>query len=273
MTITRIILVGLLFVTLQAPIFSRINNLEDAKKKIGIDENLGKKIPLGLDFIDEYGNKVLLKKYFNKGKPVIIVPAYYECPNLCTLVLQGVLNAVMKEEKFTPGEEFTILTVSINPNETADLALKKKQAHLDAIKGRPKDEKVKIKKGWHFLTGKQKNIVPLMQAIGFRYKKIENEYAHGAAIMFATADGRLTRYLFGTTFPTKDFRLALLESAEGKIGSFADKVLMFCFQYVSGKKHYSLIAWKVMTIGAIGCAGIFFIFLGFLWFRERKKKN
>ena len=238
----------------------------------GVDvvEHLGETLPLDLTFEDEEGAVVRLGDYFGKGKPVLITLVYFNCPMLCSMVLNGALES-MRELGWTPGEEFEVVTVSISPAETPALAKEKKDNYLARL-GLPGAER-----GWHFLTGsgaRADNIKALAAALGFgyRYDPSTQDYAHGAAIFFAAADGVVTRYLYGVQFPSQQLRLALVEAGRGEVGSVVDKVLMRCFMYEPSHKKYGFYIWGAMRLGGVLTVLILGGFLLVMWRNERRAR-
>ena len=236
----------------------------------GVDvvEHLGERLPLDLAFRDEAGADVRLGDYFGQGKPVLITLVYFNCPMLCSMVLNGALEG-MRELGWTPGEDFEVVTVSISPTETPELARDKKANYLERL-GLPGADK-----GWHFLTGSGDNIKALAGALGFgyRYDPSTQDYAHGAAIFFAAADGVITRYLYGVQFPAKQLRLALVEAGRGEVGSVVDKVLMRCFMYEPAHKKYGFYIWGAMRLGGLLTIFILGGFLLLLWRGERRARS
>jgi protein SCO1 len=212
---------------------------------VGIDQRLNEQVPLDLVFRDESGAPVRLGSYFG-SKPVILSLAYYECPMLCTLVLNGLASA-LKVLSFDAGKEFEVVTVSFNPDEKPELAAAKKQTYLKAY-GR-----AGAAAGWHFLTGDPDAIAQLTRAVGFRYKFIpeQQQFAHAAGIMVLTPQGKLARYFYGVEFSPRDLRLGLVEAAQNKIGSPVDQLLLFCFHYDATTGKYSATA-----MGAVRVAGV-----------------
>ena len=192
---------------------------------IGIDQRLGEVLPLDLPFRDETGRTVRLGDYFG-ARPVILTLAYYECPMLCTQVLNGVVRS-LRALPFTVGKEFEIVTVSFNPDEKPALASAKKAEYI-ASYGRPE-----AAAGWHFLTGDQPSISAIARAAGFRYRRDEEsgQYIHASGIMVLTPDGVLARYFYGIDYAPRDLRLGLVEASAGRIGTPADRALLFCFHY------------------------------------------
>lgn len=234
-------------------------NLQD----VGVTENLGDKIPLDLTFINADGDPITLKELFKDGKPVLLNPVYYECPQLCSMVKEAIYKAV-KDLQWSPGTEYNIVTFSFDPNEGPELADENKQRYTAKL------DRKNAENGWHFLTGNQENIKQLTEAVGFEYEKLQNnQFAHGAAIMFLSPDGTISRYLYGLNFDEFNFRNALYEAADGKIGSTAEQVLLYCYQYDADSNSYVPVAWKIMQVGGFATMLILGIFLGFMWVRHR----
>lgn len=235
---------------------------------IGITEKLKAPVPLALEFKDENGNTVKLDQYFQSHKPVILTLVYYRCPMLCGLVLNGLLES-MQEISLSPGKDFEIVTVSIDPLETPKLAKIKKQNYIKEF-GHPE-----AAQGWHFLSGKEKNIKTLADSVGFGYKWIERrkEFAHAAAIMIITPDGRVSRYLGGIEYDPQTLRLSLVEASEGKIGSTYDQFILTCFHYDAAEGKYSVAAMGIMRLGgglvALSLGVMLFVF----WSREIKNRK
>lgn len=215
---------------------------------VGITEYLDALIPLDLPFVDANGNDVLLSDYFDGEKPIILTLNYYRCPMLCSLILNG-LTTGMSEMEWSLGQEFDVITVSINPDEGPALALTNKNGYVGHYDREGADN------GWHFLTGKQENITALADALGFGYVIDDKtgEFLHTATIMFITPDGRISKYMNDTQFARQDLRFALIEASEGRIGSALDMLLLFnCFQYDPERNSYTPNAWKLMrTAGAL----------------------
>ncbi len=214
-------------------------------KNVGIVERLGEPIDLNLTFTDETGATVPLRKFFDGTRPVVMTLAYYGCPNLCGLLLNGITDT-FGGLSWMPGREFEYVNVSIDPAEAPGLAAQKKDNLLKTY-NRPGADK-----GWHFLVGNDTDIHALARQIGFSYYYDEDEkqYAHGSAAYILTPDGHLSRYLFGVTFEPRDMRLGLLEATQGKIGNIVDHVLLYCYRYDPKSRRYALIATNLMKIGA-----------------------
>lgn len=237
-------------------------------RDVGIEEHLGAQVSVGdLKFKDESGQEVSLSSFFHRDRPVILALAYYECPNLCTMLLNG-LTESLRNLDWTAGERFDIVTVSINPKETPELAAEKKAAYLESY-GRKQSAA-----GWHFLTGEESQIHKLASQVGFgyRYDEREKQYAHASAIYVLTPEGRISRYLHGIEFHPKDLRLALLEASNGKIGTVVDRFVLFCYHYDPKTRSYSMALTRVMQAGSAGTVVLFGGFLAVFWQRERKRK-
>jgi len=212
-------------------------------ENVGIDQRLNEQVPLDLIFQDESGARVPLATYFG-SKPVILSLAYYECPMLCTLVLNGLASA-LKVLSFDAGKEFEVVTVSFNPADTPALATAKKQTYLKEY-GR-----AGAAAGWHFLTGDAASIERLTRAVGFRYTYVpeQKQFAHAAGIMVLTPQGKLARYFYGVEFSPRDLRFGLIEAAQDKIGSAVDQLLLFCFHYDPATGKYGAIAMGSVRVG------------------------
>ena len=212
-------------------------------KQVGIDQKLNQTIPLNLGFRDENGNRVELEQYFGQ-KPVILTLVYYNCPMLCTQVLNGVESG-LKELPTDIGKQFDVVTISIDPTESHVLAKVKKEMYV-GMYGRPG-----AAEGWHFLTGDEAQIKQLADAVGFRYAYDPDtkQFAHASAIMLLTPEGKISRYFYGIQFPSRDLRLGLVEASEGKIGTPVDQVLLFCYHYDPATGKYGLLISRVIQAG------------------------
>ncbi len=215
-----------------------------ALKNVGIDQKLNNRVPLDLHFRDETGRDVRLAEFFTT-RPVIITPVYYGCPMLCTQILNGLVSG-LKPVSFNAGEQFDVLAVSFDPTETPGLALKKKESYIKRY-GRAGAEK-----GFHFLTGDEPAIRALTDALGFRYTydPKTKQFAHASGLMIATADGRISRYLYGVDYAPRDLRLTLVEAAANKIGSPVDELLLFCYHYDPATGKYGAIAMNFLRLAA-----------------------
>ena len=218
------------------------SSLPEPLREVGIDQRLDEQVPLNLVFRDESGRPVRLEDYFGQ-RPVILALVYYECPMLCTLVLNGLLRALRAMPAQTDGE-FEIVTVSFDPREEPELAAAKKEEYIRRYQRTGASER------WHFLTGEETSIRELARAVGFRYvyDTETNQFAHASALIVLTPSGKVARYLYGVEYAPRDLRLALVEASAGKIGSPVDQVLLYCFHYdpVTGK--YGFVIMNVVRV-------------------------
>lgn len=231
---------------------------------VGVEEKLGSKIPWDLHFVNSEGDTVTIKELMSDGKPILLNPLYYECPSLCGLVIESVFK-VVNQLRWNPGEDYTIISYSIDPTETPEQAAAEKSEVL-ANFNRPGAED-----GWHFLTGSEEAIKELSSAIGFNYKYDEEtgEYLHLASIMLISPDAVITRYLYGINFLEFDLRNALYEAADGRIGSTIERAVLYCFTYDAESQSYVPVAINIMKLGGLATMLILGIFLMILWRRER----
>jgi protein SCO1/2 len=264
-------LLFLAIAALGATAASRAQQLEGPPAElegVGITERLDSALPLDLAFRDERGETVALGEYFEASRPVVLNLVYFDCPMLCNVFLDGLVTT-LGELDWTPGKEFRVVTVSIDPSDGPEGA-RAKRAHYVERLGRPE-----AAEGWHFLTGSDENVRRLADAVGFayRYDAERQEYMHSAALFVATPEGRLSRYLYGVAFDATTLRLSLVEASEGGIGSAMDQLLLFCFAYDHTEGRYGPAALKlVRAFGAVTacCLGLF---LATHWRREAARKN
>jgi protein SCO1 len=240
-----------------------VNQKPGLLAKVGIDQKIGQQLPLDLRFKDETGRDVSLGQFFNT-RPVVLALAYYDCPMLCTQVLNGMTGA-LKTLSFDAGTDFDVVVVSIDPKDGFHLAADKKATYVERY-GRPATAG-----GWHFLTGTDASIKPLADAIGFRYAYDSNikQYAHGAAIYVATPKGVIARYLLGIDFAPRDLRLALVEASNNQLGSVTDRVLLLCYHYDPSVGKYGVAIINAIRVGFVGTVGAFLTFLFISLKRER----
>jgi protein SCO1/2 len=232
---------------------------------VGVTEKLADQVPLDLRFQDENGQDVTLAKYFDGARPVILNLGYMGCPMLCGLVANGMVDA-MNGMKHTAGEEYTVLSVSIDHTETATLARAKKQGYLRQY------QRPAAAQGWHWLTGREDQIRTLTDAVGFGFKWNDKrqEYAHAAVLIVLSPDGRVMRYLYGIQFDPKTLQLSLVEAADGQTGSSLDKFLLFCFHYDAETGRYGPAARNIMKAG--GLITVVVIVGVVLGFRRRERR-
>jgi protein SCO1 len=240
---------------------SRPEKLEGVK----IEEKLGAQLDLNLQFKNEKGETVTLGSFFDGQMPVIISPVYYNCPGLCNFHLNG-LTEGMKGMEWSIGQNFKVLSISFDHKETPDLAVKKKENYLK-VYNRPGTED-----SWHFLTADEATIRALTSSIGFSFRWLEKEkeWAHASAAVVASPKGIVSRYLPGIMFDPKDIKLAVLEAGKGKIGTFVDQLVLYCFQYNPHQSKYTLYATRVMKAGGGFMVLILAIWLLPFWYRVRR---
>jgi protein SCO1/2 len=214
-------------------------------KDVGIDQNLNQQIPLDLTFRDSTGKSVQLKQYFG-DKPVVLSLVYFNCPMLCTMVEDGMVQA-LKKVSFDIGDQYNVLTVSFDPHDTPQIAAAKKALYV-GLYGRHGADK-----GWHFLTGDQDSIRQLTKAVGFHYAfdPATGQFAHATAIMVLTPDGKLSRYFYGIQYPPGGVRLGLVEASQRQIGTPVDAVLLFCCAYNPATGKYGLIVSRILMIAGV----------------------
>ena len=234
---------------------------------VGVREKLGDALPLDLTFNDEYGKPVTLRQLFARGKPVVLDLGYYGCPMLCGLVING-LTASLKDLSFTPGQEFAIINVSIDPSEKPALARAKK-GNVIADLGKPA-----AATGWHFLTGEEAQVRQLADAVGFRYRwdEAQQQFAHAAVLILVTPDGKVSRYLYGVRFPAQTLRLSLVEAGEGKIGTTTDQLLLYCFHFDPAAGSYTLAALNIMRAAGVLTVLVLAVVIGLALWREARRR-
>ena len=216
-------------------------------QRVGFDQNLGRQVPLDARFREAKGASVSLRELLH-GKPTLLVPGYFGCRNICGVVRSGVANAV-RRSGLQPGDQFNVVLVSIDPKETP----------ADARTAQSNDALAHPGAGvpnWHYLTGAQADIAPLMRAIGFRYiyDQRDGQYAHATGIVLLTPQGRVTQYLFGVKFAPETLRLGLVDASRGKVGNLVDRLLLLCCAYDVSTGRYTLLIHRVMQGMGVGSA-------------------
>ena len=233
--------------------------------QIGIEERLGEVIALDtLSFVDEDGRPISLRSLFDR--PVILTLVYYRCPGICTPLLQE-LAKVADLCDLVPGEDYRIVTISFDADESPELA-KNKQTNMLATMGRKKMPR----EGWRFLTGDAGNIRALTEAAGFRYIRDENkiDFVHAATLIFLSSEGKIVRYLNGTRFNPADLKLAVLDASEGRARSFMQRIQQLCYTYDSKGRTYVLQINRLI----LGVTIVFALTFGaFLILKDMKRKR
>ncbi len=230
--------------------------------RAGLDQKLNSQIPLDATFRDEHGNTVNLGSFFG-SKPVILALVYYNCPNLCTLVLNGILDTA-HELKFDAGKDYQIVLVSFDARERSGLAAAKKQIYTQRY-GR-----AGAADGWHFLTGDETNIQRLANAVGYRfaYDETTRQFAHPSTIMVLTPGGKVARYFPGIEYPPRQVRLALIDASNEHIGSLTDQIFLLCFHYNPATGKYGLLISRVMQFAGVSTA---VLLAGYIIFTVRRE--
>jgi protein SCO1/2 len=240
-------------------------SMPNALREIGFDQNLDRPLPLDAAFRDEQGVRVTLGQYFG-GKPVVLAFVYYECPMICTQVLNAVTSSI-GVLSLEAGKDFELVMVSFDPRETPAQALAKKTEYVRRY-ARPGTAH-----GWHFLTGNEPDIRRVAGAAGFRYAwDVETrQYAHPTGIIVVTPDGRPARYLFGIEYGARDLRFALIEASQGRIGSIVDSLLLYCFHYNPMTGRYGVYIMRTLRIAGTATVLLIGTFILVMLKRERRR--
>jgi len=233
-------------------------------REIGFDQNLDKQLPLDARFRDDHGREVRLGEYFGR-KPVVLAFVYYECPMLCTQVLSAITSS-LGVLSLDAGKDFELVLVSFDPREKPAQAAAKKAEYLHRYNRPGGDE------GWHFLTGDEPEIRRATSAAGFRYvwDADTQQFAHPTGIIVVTPDGRPARYLFGIEYGPRDLRLALVEASEGRIGTVADSLLLYCYHYDPMTGRYGFIVMRVLRLLGVATVLLIVSFIVVMVRRERR---
>lgn len=261
---TVLILAQIFFLSLSTSSMG-IQNVRDIEG-VGIDEKLGEPVPMDVRFTDSEGNKVSFDQFFDGKRPVILNLVYFSCPRVCTFAVTGLLEVMNGLDSLDLGNDYRVLTLSFNPDETPEITREK------SLKFKKSLNSAAPENSWYFLTGDKENIGKLTKALGFKYKRDGEEYAHPSALIVLTPEGDVSRYLYGIEHNTKDLKLSLLEAAKGEIGSSEtlNKVLLYCFQFDPVGKRYALHALNVVKAGGVVTLLFLGVFLSVLWKREKR---
>lgn len=234
--------------------------------EVDIVEKLNERVPLDASFTDAQGRAVKLGDALRGDKPVLLTLVYYRCESLCSLVLGGLAKAA-RESGLMLGSDYRMVTISIDPREEPELARERQGRYLQAL-GAPGQEH-----DWAFWVGEDAEIRRVAEAVGFKYRYDEgtNQYAHGAAIMALTPDGRVSRYLYGIEYPPRDVKFALIEAAGGKVGTSFDRIVMTCFKFDPNTRRYEVYIFGFIRGGALLVFGALAATLAVFWRREYKR--
>ncbi|MEX2396097.1 MAG: SCO family protein [Balneolales bacterium] len=260
-----ILFLVLMIFTGYASSHAQVNQTPKEMEGVGLTEKLGETISDDILLVNENGEEVPISDYLNNGRPVILNLVYYECPMLCNLLLNGLKQGV-GELSWVPGNEYDILSVSISPAETHELAATKKANYL-------KDLDIPgAERGWNFMTARESQVQQLADEVGFGYAYDEEsgEYLHSASLIFLSEEGTISRYLGGIDYPELTLRNALYDAADGKIGSTIDRMVLSCFRYDPDKDSYVPFAQNIMKLGGAATILLLGTFLGIFWVREKK---
>jgi len=245
---------------------AEIKDNRELLKQLEITEKLGETIPGDIMVVNEQGEEVQLASFFESGKPVLLNLIYFNCPSMCSLILNGVADAV-QDLRWDAGKEYEIVTLSIDPDEDHVLAAQQKERYINQI------DRSGLAEGWHFLTTDQENVDRITEAVGmpFVWSDESQEFLHGSAIMFLSPEKKLTRYLYGVSYRELDVRNALFDAADGRIGTTLERIALFCFTYDPDSRSYVPYAMNIMKVGGVVILLGLGLFLGFFWLKERKK--
>jgi protein SCO1/2 len=256
---------------LSAPLFAQVSGYGDKQtgentgdqlpqvlQKVGVAQHLNQQLPLDAAFVDDTGKPVTLGDYFGKH-PAILSLVYYSCPLLCSEEMDGLAGA-LEMVKLTPGKDFDVVIISIDPSDTPELAAKKKAYYVKRY-GRPETAA-----GWHFLTGQRPAIDAVTNSVGFGYVRVpgpDGKFAHASSIEIVTTDGKLAQYYLGVEYSPKDMLLGLIEASNNKIGSPVANILTYCYHYDPQTNKHSLIVVRVVQLGGMitvaGLGGFMFV--------------
>jgi protein SCO1 len=240
-----------------------------ALEKVRLDEKLGAQVPLDAELVDWEGRQVTIGSLLNQGKPVVLALVYYDCPMLCGLIQSGLAKTI-RENGLALGKDYQVASISFAPEEKAPLARERRRGYLQSIgmnDGTSAD--------WPFYVSPGDGAKRIAEAVGFHYAydDVAGEWAHVAALIVLSPEGRVSRYLYGIDYPPKDFRLSLVEAAAGKVGTSFDRILLTCYRYDPASRKYEPFAWGFVRAGALVVLVSLGGLIGGLVWRERKARN
>ncbi len=256
MRLTPKLLVFLLISLLQLSSYGQKTIFNDESSKdleIGVVEHLDEYLPDGIYITGIDSQRVLLSSLIDK--PTILNFVYYRCPGICSPLMEG-LAEVMDRSDLKPNEDYQVLTISFDPTETLDLAQRKKTNYLNLV-----NKKKAITKGWHFYISDSASIAKATDAVGFKYKRVGNDFTHAASVMVISPNGKITRYLNGIYFLPFEFKMAVIEANKGQSGPTINKILQFCYSYDPEGQTYVLNVTKVAGSIILFIAALIFLFL------------
>jgi protein SCO1/2 len=263
----RLIVLAAIAIVLATPRASRAAELLPRKLQgVTVEEHLGQRADLAAPFTDHQGRPASLRTYLAEGKPVLLTLNYYGCTMLCNLQLNALIKG-LRGMDWTPGDQFRIVTVSIDHREGATLARDKRAAYLKAL-GRGEVD-------WSFLTGSEASIRRVAGSVGFgfAYDKEQDQYAHPLVLTFLSPEGKISRYLYGLEYTPRDIKFALLEAAQGKVGSTVERLILSCFHYDATSGRYGPFALGIMRLGGAVTVLVLGLLLLGLWWREAARRK
>jgi protein SCO1/2 len=228
---------------------------------VGLDEQLGARIPLEVTFRDEDGQPVRLRELVNR--PTVIAPVYYRCPNVCHF-LQGALAQTLPQLQLTAGRDYQVLSISFDETETPEIARRNRDTYLAAADGKVPTA------GWRFLTGDPPAIMALTNAAGYHFQRVGSDFQHPVAIFVVSADGTIVRYLHGTHLLPKDLALALSEAKAGVVGTTIRKMVQYCFSYDPQQQTY---VFNILRVSATVILATLGLFLAWLLLTSKAKRK
>ncbi|MCG3138026.1 MAG: hypothetical protein HJJLKODD_01882 [Phycisphaerae bacterium] len=250
------------------PLYSwgQVNRTLPELEGVGVVERLNNPLPFRLEFTNDDGRKMKISELFDGQRPVLLTLNYSNCPMLCSLQLDGLVDG-LKELAWTPGDQFRMATVSIDPLETPTRARLTKQTYIERY------ERPAALNSWTFLVGPEAHIKAVAEAVGFGYRWNEErqEFMHAAVTMVLTPDGRVSRYLYGVQYDARTLRLALVEASEGKIGSTLDQIILYCYQYDAHEGRYTPAAMAIMRLSGGTTLVVIALLVLILWRRGPKR--
>jgi len=241
------------------------NQVPEDLKELSVEERLGESIPMDVVLVNDSGRTFRVGEIFETGKPVILSFAYYSCPMLCPMLLNGIADA-LRGMDLKAGKDFFLLTVSFDPEDTPEKAAEASKTHRHGMVSR---------EAWRFAVGDSAEVRRLARAVGFPYRKVRDDpvmFAHPALIVVLTPEGRISRYFYGVTFNPRDLKLALLEAGQGKIGGVAARVLLYCYRFDPQRGTYTLVAIRVMQLAGLFTTLLVGGMLGVFWMREKQRR-
>jgi protein SCO1/2 len=251
-----------------APVRAQVNQAPRELEGVGVTEHLNAQVPREALFRDHNGREVRIGQYFDGRRPVVLNLAYHRCPMLCSMVLNALMRTLTRTI-WNVGDQFDVITLSIDPRDTFEVAGQKRERVLRAY-NRPTAQR-----GWHFLQGSESQIRRVTETVGFQYRfdPQQDQYAHAAVTILLTPDGKVARYLYGLEYSPNDMRVGLLEASQGRSISTAERLILYCYHYDPQGQKYVVMAQRVMKLGGAVTVAALSAFLGVMWLRERRRRT